>query len=226
MTRRPSLLDGPIRPGGNPVDASRRRSPKKRSYAAEEQFHNVGLQYGKFKKEEDESSTESSQTQDLSALYQLCEASQDFVGQEEVEEIWDELRAWLTLHPSIPDRHAACVQQGMFNTTPLHLLCQHPNAPLDIVRIITESAPEITSWADTNGWLPMHIACAKGAAHVLSTLGTAYPEGKVAHDKRMRTPLHYTFHFSEVERKLKAVGFSDQHSPFMIRFNRRRKVKQ
>jgi hypothetical protein len=213
MTRRPSLIEGAIRPGGNPVESSRRRSPPQRSssrasYAAEQQFHKVGLQYGNSilsKKEEDESSTASSDTQDLSTLYQLCEASQDLLGQEEVEEIWYEIRAWLTLHPSIADRHAACVQQGMFNTTPLHLLCQHPNAPLDIIRTITESAPEITSWADTNGWLPMHIACAKGASHVLPTLGAVYPEGKVAQDRRMRTPLHFSFFRSGEENKSSRV---------------------
>ena len=110
---------------------------------------------------------------------------------------WENLRRWFIDHTSSDVRHSACVRQGMFNTTPLHLLCQIKSVPLDIIEVVIESAPEAVSWEDSNGWLPLHYACAKGASiQVLKALLKVYPEGQLVRDQRSRTPLHFAFYKS------------------------------
>mmetsp|Transcript_45096 Transcript_45096/g.94562 ORF Transcript_45096/g.94562 Transcript_45096/m.94562 type:complete len:894 (+) Transcript_45096:64-2745(+) len=107
---------------------------------------------------------------------------------------WDAVREWLSAHPSQSDRQQAAMHQGQFLTTALHMVCKLNDPPVDIVNSLIECAEETVTWPDSNGWLPLHHACANGASgRVLSALVTAYPEGKVQQDKRFRTPLHFAF---------------------------------
>lgn len=89
-------------------------------------------------------------------------------------------------------KHAAATHLGMFGMTPLHLLCKLPNPPVDIVADLIETAPETLQWAESSGWLPLHLAVASGASlTVLEMLCDAHPDGKIAQDRRLRTPLHF-----------------------------------
>jgi len=107
---------------------------------------------------------------------------------------WDSIREWLAAHPSSADRQQAAQHQGQFLTTALHMVCKLNDPPVDVVEGLIECAEETVEWPDSNGWLPLHHACANGASgRVLSVLVQAYPEGKVRQDRRFRTPLHFAF---------------------------------
>lgn len=107
---------------------------------------------------------------------------------------WESIREWLAAHPSRTDRQQAAMHQGQFLTTALHMVCKLMDPPVDIVQSLIDCAEETVTWPDSNGWLPLHHACANGASgKVLSALVAAYPEGKVQQDKRFRTPLHFAF---------------------------------
>lgn len=107
---------------------------------------------------------------------------------------WDSIREWLDSHPSSTDRQQAAMHTGQFLTTALHMVCKLNDPPVDVIESLIECAPETVEWPDSNGWLPLHHACANGASgKVLSVLVQAYPEGKVRQDKRFRTPLHFAF---------------------------------
>ena len=119
----------------------------------------------------------------------------DIVRQKEMlVNTWNSIREWLESHPSSNDRQLAAQHTGQFLTTTLHMLCKLLDPPVDIIQSLIDCAPETVEWQDSNGWLPLHHACANGASgKVLSVLVTAYPEGKVQQDKRFRTPLHFAF---------------------------------
>ena len=107
---------------------------------------------------------------------------------------WDSIHEWLDSHPSESDRQQAAMHQGQFLTTALHMVCKLNDPPVEIVKSLIDCAEETVTWPDSNGWLPLHHACANGASgKVLSVLVEAYPEGKVQQDKRFRTPLHFAF---------------------------------
>mmetsp|Transcript_23112 Transcript_23112/g.47061 ORF Transcript_23112/g.47061 Transcript_23112/m.47061 type:complete len:859 (-) Transcript_23112:40-2616(-) len=113
---------------------------------------------------------------------------------EMMAQTWDAIRAWLAANPNQADRQSAAMHQGRFMTTALHMVCKLMNPPVDIIEALIECAPDTVTWADSNGWLPLHHACANGASgKVLAVLVEAYPEGKVKQDKRFRTPLHFAF---------------------------------
>ena len=113
---------------------------------------------------------------------------------EMLSQTWDAVRDWLASHPSKSDRSAAAMHQGQFLTTALHMVCKLTDPPVDIVEMLIECSAETVTWQDSNGWLPLHHACANGASgKVLSVLVEAYPEGKIRQDKRFRTPLHFAF---------------------------------
>jgi len=147
---------------------------------------------------------------ELNIFFQLCEMTlQPETPTSTADTRWANIRRWMSDHRSREERYAACVQQGIFSATPLHLVCQSPECPLDVVRAMIEHAPETASWEDTNGWLPLHYGCAKGASiEALEVLLQAYPGGMVAQDKRMRTPLHFAFYKSgnEEQDKSKSSG--------------------
>ena len=119
----------------------------------------------------------------------------DIVRQKEMlVNTWNSIREWLESHPSSNDRQLAAQHTGQFLTTTLHMVCKLIDPPVDIITSLIDCAPETVEWQDSNGWLPLHHACANGASgKVLSVLVTAYPEGKVQQDKRFRTPLHFAF---------------------------------
>jgi hypothetical protein len=127
---------------------------------------------------------------------------------ERLDKMYDAVRKWLRAHSSNPNtlssslvaavpadpalRHAAATHSGLFGMTPLHLLCKLPNPPVDIVADLIECAPETLQWSESSGWLPIHLAVASGAnLAVLEMLCDAYPDGKIAQDRRLRTPLHF-----------------------------------
>mmetsp|Transcript_25844 Transcript_25844/g.38708 ORF Transcript_25844/g.38708 Transcript_25844/m.38708 type:complete len:849 (+) Transcript_25844:34-2580(+) len=167
---------------------------------------------------------------DIEVFYQLCEVAIGIhsssnspstklapatTNNKATNAKWENIRRWFSDHPEIEERHTACVQQGMNNTTPLHLLCQHKLVPFDIIEEVIESAPEVGSWDDANGWIPLHYACAKGVSlDVLRALVLIYPEGLRARDHRLRTPLHFTFYKSEVERGGGDDEDDDYHNPY------------
>jgi ankyrin repeat protein len=111
---------------------------------------------------------------------------------EVVEQTWDQVRRWLWAHESQEERAAAAYIRGQADVTPLHLMCKLNNPPTDIISDIVGAAPEVVSWVDSHGWLPLHHACANGASpDVLQILTTAFPESKITQDNQNRTPLHF-----------------------------------
>lgn len=140
---------------------------------------------------------------EVNIFFNLCEViTQPETATSKEKNRWGNIRRWFVDHPEQEARHAAVVQQGGFSTTPLHLICQHPNCPIDIVRAMLECTDEIASWEDTNGWLPLHFACARNTSvEVIEELLSAYPEGDLTQDKRQRTPLHFVFFKTEEEEK-------------------------
>ena len=131
---------------------------------------------------------------------------------ERLDKMYDAVREWLRSNSSNPAnmpssptaaaappppadpalKRAAATHLGMFGMTPLHLLCKLPNPPVDIVADLIETAPETLQWAESSGWLPIHLAVASGASlAVLEMLCDAHPDGKIAQDRRLRTPLHF-----------------------------------
>eukprot|EP00934_Nitzschia_sp_Nitz4_P004966 Nitzschia sp. Nitz4//scaffold54_size114964//41440//44056//NITZ4_003846-RA/size114964-augustus-gene-0.18-mRNA-1//-1//CDS//3329554336//4956//frame0 len=109
-----------------------------------------------------------------------------------VDHTWDQVRRWLWAHERQEDRAAAAYIRGEAEVTPLHLMCKLNNPPTDIISSIVEAAPEVASWVDSHGWLPLHHACANGVTtEVLQVLTSAYQEGKVVQDNQNRTPLHF-----------------------------------
>jgi ankyrin repeat protein len=111
---------------------------------------------------------------------------------EVVEQAWDQVRRWLWAHESQEERAAAAYIRGQADVTPLHLMCKLNNPPTEIISDIVEAGPEVVSWVDSHGWLPLHHACANGASTaVLQILTSAYPESKTTQDNQNRTPLHF-----------------------------------
>mmetsp|Transcript_4676 Transcript_4676/g.7059 ORF Transcript_4676/g.7059 Transcript_4676/m.7059 type:complete len:918 (+) Transcript_4676:152-2905(+) len=149
---------------------------------------------------------------DPSQLFSICEEAHSIVfpndnfaeaepthtevarRRDALDKAWKSMRAWFSAHQSQEERYQAATYLGLLESTPLHVACKLPDPPSDIIQKLIDCAPETVSWADSNGWLPLHIACATGApGDVLSLLVESYPEGKVAQDERLRTPLHFAF---------------------------------
>ena len=148
---------------------------------------------------------------DVSALYNLVESAMFNMPQpdpttnelrpaelgrmrEMLQQTWDGIREWLAAHLNANDRQMSAMHQGQFLTTALHMVCKLTDPPVDVVESLIECSEETVTWADSNGWLPLHHACANGASgKVLAVLVEAYPDGKVKQDKRYRTPLHFAF---------------------------------
>ena len=126
---------------------------------------------------------------------------------------WDNIRRLFSDHQRPETRHTACVQQGMSNTTPLHLLYQSKPVPFDIIETVIECANEVVSWEDVNGWLPLHYACAKGASiDVIKALLQIYPEGSRIRDQRLRTPLHFVFYKGSLDGGDTNAGGTEKNS--------------
>lgn len=108
------------------------------------------------------------------------------------EQTWDQVRRWLWENPLPEQRQEAAYIRGTADATPLHLMCKLYHPPVDVIATMVEAAPEIVSWTDSHGWLPLHHACANGAdPEVMKVLIEAYPDGKTTQDNQKRTPLHF-----------------------------------
>ena len=108
------------------------------------------------------------------------------------ESTWDLVRRWMWANPLPEQRQAAAYVRGTADATPLHLMCKLHHPPVDVISDIVEAAPEIVSWKDTHGWLPLHHACANGAnPDVMRILVDVYPQGKLSQDNQKRTPIHF-----------------------------------
>lgn len=163
-------------------------------------------------------------TQGHTRLYTMCElamprpedqgrtltAAEAARRKEVLEETWERIREWLRAHPAAEDRSAAASYQGQFLSTPLHLVCKLADPPEDIVESLIQCSAETVTWADSNGWLCLHHACANGASwEVLNILVEAYPESKVTQDRRQRTPLHFAFFRSDADGMSEGEGGLD-----------------
>ena len=111
----------------------------------------------------------------------------------EISEVtWDRVRRWMWAHTAPEERRQASFVRGQADATPLHLICKLHNPPDDIVQAIVDAAPEVVSWTDLHGWLPLHHACANGTSpETMSIIIEAFPAGKLTQDNQERTPLHF-----------------------------------
>jgi len=78
--------------------------------------------------------------------------------------------------------------------TPLHFaLGNASDKPASPAIVALLSSTGAASYADDNGMLPLHYACAYGASEeALYVLTEDYPEGITTKDRRHRTPLHFS----------------------------------
>lgn len=144
----------------------------------------------------------------VTSLYRICDEhfpkdenleeeihiSQKQLRKATLENAWSLIRRWFKKNQNLEDRRKAASYQGQFSKTPLHLCCKCPGTPADIISVLIDCFPQTVRWPDSQGWLPLHYACAYGlSGTVLSLLCDSYPEGKLIQDKRMRTALHFTF---------------------------------
>lgn len=112
-----------------------------------------------------------------------------------LENAWSLIRRWFKKNRNPDDRRKAACYQGNFSRTALHLCCKCPGTPMDIIADLIDCFPQTVQWPDSQGWLPLHHACAYGLSGVvLSLLCDSYPEGKIMQDKKGRTPLHFLFY--------------------------------
>jgi len=119
---------------------------------------------------------------------------------EGLKRAYNAAREWIAANNDNPDaRREAARFLGTSCMTPLHMLCKLPDPPVDLVVDIMECAPETVRWAESSGWLPLHMAVASGAKlAVLEVLCAADPDSKVAQDRKRRTPLHFAFFRDDV----------------------------
>lgn len=119
-------------------------------------------------------------------------AQEQQLKRDHADHTWELIRRWLRDHPHLDQRRAAAYVRGQADATSLHLICKILNPPEDIVLSIVDAAPDVVSWTDTQGWLPLHHACAYGASpEIVKILCDTYPQGKIQQDKQFRTPLHF-----------------------------------
>ena len=75
----------------------------------------------------------------------------------------------------------------------MHVLCSDSQPPMDILDDIVQLLPNALSIPDeTDGWLPLHCACAtpNTSAAVLELLAKTDPKTLLIVDHQGRTPLH------------------------------------
>ena len=83
-----------------------------------------------------------------------------------------------------------CVDKRM--RTPLHFALGHTDRPANVTTVILLSETGAALFADENGMLPLHYACAYGVGEeVLRVLTENHIQTIIATDKRGRTPLHF-----------------------------------
>ena len=83
-----------------------------------------------------------------------------------------------------------CVDKRM--RTPLHFALGHTDRPANVTTVILLSETGAALFADENGMLPLHYACAYGVGEdVLRVLTDNHIQTIIATDKRGRTPIHF-----------------------------------
>lgn len=76
--------------------------------------------------------------------------------------------------------------------TPLHFALGNSSKPVAPDVVVLLSSTGAAGYADDNGMLPLHYACAYGASEeALYVLTGAYPDAITTQDRRGRTPLHF-----------------------------------
>ncbi|CAB9527056.1 Ankyrin Repeat [Seminavis robusta] len=76
--------------------------------------------------------------------------------------------------------------------TPLHFALGNSSKPVSPDVVVLLSSSGAAGYADDNGMLPLHYACAYGASEeALYVLTGAYPDAITTQDRRGRTPLHF-----------------------------------
>jgi len=209
-SKRPSLVEGAIRPGGDPNEKSTDSNCTTNQCTTS--VRDVRLEC-----QDDTNSPENKETfsvedeiffeEDILILFKLFEVAltsrvTDPEAQRRTEHlfpiqkdlsapIWHDIQEWFSDHPSQVYRHAAATLRGPFSMVPLHLLCQHPNPPLGVVINLVNSAPEATRYIDDNGWLPLHYACCWHCVDLIEVLLEVNPKGALVQDKQLRSPLHF-----------------------------------
>jgi len=237
---RPSLVDGAIRPGGDPnkkIETQRLSNVYHLNGAdmavdddntirianREAELNNRHSRNFTFEKHESNKETTlyelmleespSLTANEMSKRTASCspDEQQRQMHTENSPRIWSKIRKWFSDHPEHEDRHTAATWIGGFSTVSLHLLCKHSDPPLDIVIDLIESAPEAASFVDDHGWLPLHYACAKGVCEeVLKVLIQNNPRAVSRQDKRQRTPLHFAFFKSQSENNVTTTSTEEE----------------
>jgi ankyrin repeat protein len=83
-----------------------------------------------------------------------------------------------------------CVDKRM--RTPLHFALGHTDRPANVATVMLLNETGAALFADENGMLPLHYACAYGVGEdVLRVLTDNHIQTIIATDKRGRTPLHF-----------------------------------
>lgn len=129
------------------------------------------------------------------------------------EKRWDKVRQWWNSNFS-PEVRWQALQKGRqpnnsnnndpstsnrsssmhhHRSTVMHVLCSDSQPPMDILHDIAQILPTALSIPDeTDGWLPLHCACAapNTSVAVLELLATTDPNTLLTVDHQGRTPLH------------------------------------
>lgn len=83
-----------------------------------------------------------------------------------------------------------CVDKRL--RTPLHFALAHTDRPVNVTTVILLSETGAALYADENGMLPLHYACAYGVEEdVLRVLTDNHIQTIIATDSRGRTPIHF-----------------------------------
>ena len=83
-----------------------------------------------------------------------------------------------------------CIDKRM--RTPLHFALGHSDRPVNVTTVLLLSDTGAALFADENGMLPLHYACAYGVEEdVLQVLTDNHIQTIIATDKRGRTPIHF-----------------------------------
>mmetsp|Transcript_6150 Transcript_6150/g.10426 ORF Transcript_6150/g.10426 Transcript_6150/m.10426 type:complete len:853 (-) Transcript_6150:113-2671(-) len=106
-----------------------------------------------------------------------------------------------------------CVDKRM--RTPLHFALAHTDRPANVTTVILLSETGAALYADENGMLPLHYACAYGVGEdVLRVLTDNHIQTIIATDKRGRTPIHFAMGNADREASPGVVNLLiSQHAP-------------
>jgi len=144
---------------------------------------------------------------DDALLFEIVEhaiAAED--GDYDYEERWNAVREWLLENEDEVDMEEAITSQH-FSTylqdvngysykklSAMHLVCNHPDPPMDVVQIFLLNADIAIAEADGMNLLPLNHACMNNInAEIVELLVEAYPEGIQNLDVNQSSPMHLLF---------------------------------